>query len=135
MEQKNNLGMKVGIAAGVTAAAAAAVGAYWLYGAKHSAKHRKMAKSWMLKARAEVMDAVEKMAVIDRTVYLRIVDEVVKRYAAMKDSTADEVNKVARELKSSWSHIQKVHKATGKKAASKKSSSAKKPAKGKKASK
>ncbi|TAK59319.1 hypothetical protein EPO14_00080 [Patescibacteria group bacterium] len=130
MEQKNNLGMKVGIAAGVTAAAAAAVGAYWLYGAKHSAKHRKMAKSWMLKARAEVMEAVEKMAAIDRAVYLRIVDEVMKRYASMKDSTADEVSKVARELKSSWSHIQKVHKATTKKA-----KPAKKSVKGKKASK
>lgn len=134
MEQKNNLGMKVGIAAGVTAAAAAAVGAYWLYGAKHSAKHRKMAKSWMLKARAEVMEAVEKMAAIDRAVYLRIVDEVMKRYASMKDSTADEVSKVARELKSSWSHIQKAHKAT-KKSAPKKSGSAKKSVKAKKASK
>ena len=134
MEQKNNLGMKVGIAAGVTAAAAAAVGAYWLYGAKHSAKHRKMAKSWMLKARAEVMEAVEKMAAIDRAVYLRIVDEVMKRYASMKDSTADEVSKVARELKSSWSHIQKAHKAT-KKSAPKKAGSAKKSVKAKKASK
>ncbi|TSD05409.1 MAG: hypothetical protein Greene07147_730 [Parcubacteria group bacterium Greene0714_7] len=134
MEQKNNLGMKVGIAAGVTAAAAAAVGAYWLYGAKHSAKHRKMAKSWMLKARAEVMEAVEKMAAIDRAVYLKIVDEVMKRYASMKDSTADEVSKVARELKSSWSHIQKAHKAT-KKSAPKKAGSAKKSVKAKKASK
>lgn len=134
MEQKNNLGMKVGIAAGVTAAAAAAVGAYWLYGAKNSAKHRKMAKSWMLKARAEVMEAVEKLAAIDRAVYLRIVDEVMKRYAAMKDSTADEVSKVARELKSSWSHIQKAHKAN-KKSAPKKAGSAKKSVKAKKASK
>lgn len=134
MEKKDNLGMKVGIAAGVAAAAAAAVGAYWLYGAKHSAKHRKMAKSWMLKARAEVMEAVEKMAAIDRAVYLKIVDEVMKRYASMKDSTADEVSRVARELKSSWSHIQKAHKAT-KKSAPKKAGSAKKSVKAKKASK
>ncbi len=41
-------------AAGIGAALAAAAGAYWLYGAKDAAKHRKLAKSWMLKASPEV---------------------------------------------------------------------------------
>lgn len=108
------MGAKVGMVAGVATAAAAAVGAYWLYGAKHSAKHRKLAKSWMLKARADVMDAVEKMGVLDRAVYIRTVDEVVKRYAALKGSTAEEVAKVTADLKKSWAHIHKVHMASKK---------------------
>lgn len=126
MDKKGNLGMKVGIAAGVTAAVAAAAGAYWLYGAKHSAKHRQMAKSWMLKARADVMDAVEKIGEIDRAAYVRVVDEVMKRYAGVKGSTSAEVAKVVAELKNSWKHMQKAGKKVAKKTGSKKRVSSKK---------
>lgn len=104
MGAKKNLAIGVGTA--VTAAAAAA-GAYWLYGAKHSAQHRKIAKSWMLKARADVVDAVEKLGQVDREIYMKTVDEVMKRYANVKGSTSAELAKVAKELKKSWHHIGK----------------------------
>jgi hypothetical protein len=106
---KHTAGTAIGIGAGVAAAAAAAAGAYWLYGAKHSAQHRKMAKSWMLKARAEVLDAVEKMKDIDKATYLSIVDSVMKRYANM-NITAQEMAQMMRDFKTAWVHMQVAQK-------------------------
>ena len=98
---------RVGTLAAVTAAAAAAaVGAYWLYGAKSASKNRKMAKSWMLKARADVMDAVEKVGDIDKETYLHIVDDVVKGYTAMADAKSKEITQLVKDLKGSWRYMQ-----------------------------
>ena len=57
-ESKVSTGAVVGVGAAAAAAAAAAAGAYWFYGAKDAARHRKSARSWMLRARAETMEAV-----------------------------------------------------------------------------
>lgn len=104
----------VGTAVAFTAAAAAAAaGAYWLYGAKDAAKNRKMAKGWMLKARAEVVEAVEKLSDIDKETYLRIVDEVTKRYAGVAGVTSAEIARAARDLKGSWDHIRQAQKVSG----------------------
>ena len=98
------------------AAAAAAAGAYWFYGAKDAAKHRKSAKSWMLKARAEVLEAVEtivdKMGEIDKDTYLEIVDRVVKQYTGMKGVTSSEVAQMAKDLRGAWAHMQAASKQT-----------------------
>lgn len=105
MEKKQKTeGMnKTMVGAGVAGLAAAAIGAYWLYGSKNSTKHRKMASSWMLKARAEVMDAVEKMKEMDKEAYLQIVDKVVDKYSKTKSSA--EIMAIAKEMKSAWSQI------------------------------
>jgi uncharacterized protein YecA (UPF0149 family) len=105
MAKKNTNNM--GTMAAVTAAAVAtAAGAYWLYGAKNASKHRKTAKSWMLKARAEVMDAVEKAGQIDKKTYLDIVDKVVKGYAAVAGAQSKEIQQLVGDLKSSWQYMQ-----------------------------
>ncbi|PJA36927.1 MAG: hypothetical protein CO183_00825 [Candidatus Zambryskibacteria bacterium CG_4_9_14_3_um_filter_42_9] len=96
-----------GMVVGASGIAAAAVGAYWLYGAKHAAKHRKMAKSWMLKTRAEVMEAVEKLENIDKTAYYQMVEDTVKKHTqTVKDSAA--VALAIKEIKAAWPHIQKA---------------------------
>lgn len=95
----------VGVGVGVAAAAAAAGAAYWLYGAKHSARHRKMAKSWMFKARAEVLDAVEKLMDVDKEKYMQIVKEVMQRYAKAGISAA-ETSQMMKDFKGAWSHMQ-----------------------------
>jgi NAD(P)-dependent dehydrogenase (short-subunit alcohol dehydrogenase family) len=102
---KENTGAALGIGAGVAAAAAAAAGAYWLYGAKHSAKHRKMAKSWMLKARAEVLEAVEKLEDIDKDKYLAIAERVLKGHAN-RGVTKAEIDSMMKDFKTAWSHMQ-----------------------------
>ena len=50
---------KIGIGVGLTAAAVAAAGAYFLHGSKNAAKNKKTVKSWMLKAKAEVLEKLE----------------------------------------------------------------------------
>ena len=98
---------KIAAAAGVAAAAAAAAaGAYWLYGAKDAAKHRRLAKSWMLKARAEMMDLVEKAQNIDKETYMQLAAEVAKRYAGVAGVTAAESKRLVQDLKSGWAYLQ-----------------------------
>ena len=46
---------KIAAGVGLTAAAVAAAGAYFLYGSKDADKNRKTVKSWGLKAKAEVL--------------------------------------------------------------------------------
>ena len=121
-------------AAGVAAVAASAAGAYWFYGAANAAKNRKTARSWMIRARADVLEAVEvaaaKMGQMDKESYLKLVDTVVKRYAAAKGATAAELAEVTRDMKGVWDHMQRVGKAhiakSKPKAAPKKTASAKK---------
>jgi hypothetical protein len=105
MANKNSMGMGTAVAA-VTAAAAAAAGAYWLYGAENASKNRKVAKSWMLKARAEVMEAMEKAGAMDKKTYLDIVDKVVKGYSAVAGAQSKELAKLVSDLKSSWRYVQ-----------------------------
>jgi hypothetical protein len=106
VKKKNTNQVGVGVGVGVAAAAATAAAAYWLYGAKNAAKHRKLARSWMFKARAEVLEAVEKLGDIDKQTYLDIVDKVVKRYSAVSGATSAELLQMAKDLKSAWQHMQ-----------------------------
>lgn len=113
MVKKKNTHAGVGVGVGVAAAAATAAAAYWLYGAKNAAKHRKLARSWMFKARAEVLEAVEKLGDIDKQTYLDIVDKVVKRYAAVSGATSAELVQMAKDLKAAWQHMQATKTAKG----------------------
>lgn len=103
MVQKKKTGAvkKVGLGLAVTAAAVA--GAYWLYGSENASKNRKMAKGWMLKARGEVLEAVEKLGDIDKAKYLKTVGTVLKKYA--KDASTADMKVITKDLKDSWSHI------------------------------
>ena len=119
MANKKN-GMGKGVAA-AAAMAAAAVGAYWFYGSKEAAKHRKSARSWMLKARGEVLEAVEtvveKAGEIDKEKYMNIVGDVVKRYSSSVGATKQELGQMTKDMKAAWQHVQKVSKKGLKKAA------------------
>ena len=117
--KKHAGGSAVGVGFGVEAAVAAAgAGAYWLYGSKDASKNRKTAKSWMLKARGDVLEAVEKLKDIDKESYMEIVDNIMKRYKSMSGVTAAEVAQMASDFKDSWRHMQQ-HAAKGKKTATK----------------
>ena len=50
---------KVKLGIGLTAAALAAAGTYFLYGSGGAEKNRTKVRSWMLKAKAEVLEALE----------------------------------------------------------------------------
>ncbi|HVU80274.1 MAG TPA: hypothetical protein VHD37_02835 [Candidatus Paceibacterota bacterium] len=110
-QKKSGMGMTVGVGAGLAAAATAGAAAYWLYGAKHSAQHRKLAKSWMLKARAEVLEAVEKIQDIDKEKYMAAVGEVLKNYGG---ASSAEMGAMMRDFKTAWSHMQAAQKSGSK---------------------
>lgn len=110
--KSGNTGVAVG--AGLAAAAIAAAGAYWFYGSSDAKKHRAQIKSWMLKARAEVLEAVEKLGDIDKETYLNIVDQVVGRYSKLQGVTAAELASITKDLKTTWSHMQKAGKSDSK---------------------
>jgi NAD(P)-dependent dehydrogenase (short-subunit alcohol dehydrogenase family) len=101
-QKKTGVALGVGVAA---AAAVAAAGAYWFYGSDHASQHRKQVKSWMLKARAEAMDAVEKMGDIDKKKYLAIVQDIISKYSKTAGATVGELAHMKKDLIATWSHM------------------------------
>ena len=117
---KSNHGISrnvVAVGVGAAAAAAAAVGAYWFYGSKDAAKHRKSARSWMLKARADVLSgveiAIEKAGHIEKETYMNIVEDVLSRYSKIAGVTSAEMKEMTRDMKNAWQHMQQIYKKGG----------------------
>jgi Na+/H+-translocating membrane pyrophosphatase len=101
-QKKGGLAKKMGVAAGV---AAALVGGYLLYHQSSPAQKRK-AKAWVVKVRKEAAREVGKLKHVSAPEYARIVDQVMQRYASLKDASAPELIQAASDLKSEWKHIQ-----------------------------
>lgn len=100
---------KTAVAVGMAGMAAAAVGAYFLYGSKNAAKNRKVVSSWILKARAEVMEAVEKLENVDKDTYYSIVDRVMEKYSKLEKNNPN-IPAIAKEIKSAWSYVRSTSK-------------------------
>jgi len=101
-------GQKVGIGIGVTATMLAAVGGYFLYGAKDAKKNRKTVNSWMLKAKAEVLEGIENTKELTEVEYDKLVDEVMKGYKAARSASVKDLGAFANEMKTYWDQIKKT---------------------------
>lgn len=101
---------KVSIGVGLTTAAVAAAGAYFLYGSDDAIKNRKKVKSWMLRAKADVLEKLEKAEKMTEEEYVKLVDKVSEKYAKTKDATKTDVASFKREMKEYWSGIQSLGK-------------------------
>lgn len=111
---------------GLAALAAVAAGGYFLYG-KDGAKNRKKVKGWMLKAKGEVLEKVEKLKEVSEPEYRKVVDAVTAKYAAVKSIDPAEVQQMAKELHGHWKNIKRsIAPAPAKKKTAAKKSSAKK---------
>ncbi len=98
-------GAKVAVGAGLAALAVAGIaGAYFLYG-KDGAKNRKKVKTWALRAKADVMDKLEKSKVVTEENYHMIVDGAISKYAKLKHVAPEELAALSKELKSHWKSI------------------------------
>jgi len=117
---------KVGIGIGLTAAAVAAAGGYFLYGSKNAAKNRKVVKSWALKAKAEVLEGLEKAQSMSEGEYNQLIETIGSTYAQVQGATKADIASFKKEMKEHWANIAKSS-APKKKSAPKKSS-AKAPA-------
>lgn len=108
----------VGVAVLGGLAAAAAIGGYLLYNnaeARAAAKKKiKSVKGWMIKAKGEVLEKIEKLKDVNETAYHTVVDSVMSRYGKLSNIDTSEVAKLTKELKTHWKSIQKDLKESGK---------------------
>ena len=98
-------------------AAAAIIGGYLLYNnpeVRAQAKKKvKSIKGWVVKAKGEVLEKVEKLKDINEQVYHSVVDTVMSKYAKLSNIDTTEVEQLAKELKTHWKSIQKELKQGG----------------------
>lgn len=108
----------VGVAVLGGLAAAAAIGGYFLYNnaeARAQAKKKiKTVRGWVVKAKGEVLEKIEKMKDVNEGMYHNIVDAVMSRYGKLSSIDTSEVAKLTKELKTHWKSIQKDLKQSGK---------------------
>lgn len=98
----------IGAGIALTTAAVAALGTFFLYGSKNAAKNRKLVKSWMLKAKAEVLEQLEQAKEITQHEYEQLVEQVVTSYASAETATKKEVKELQVELKDLWRELAKA---------------------------
>lgn len=111
-KMSNSRKVAAGLGVGLAVATAVA-GAYFLYG-KQGVKTRRKVKSWMLKARAEVMDQIEQAKSFNQKNYNQAIQAVAQKYRQLKNIDSREVDRLVGELKSHWRQIAKhVSKSTG----------------------
>lgn len=115
---------KISVGVGLTAAAVAAAGTYFLYGSKSAAKNRKAVKSWMLKAKAEVLEKLEDAKEMTQEDYEALINGIATVYSELKSASRADIKSFKDEMKDHWKAIEKVAKP--KKKAVKKSAGAKK---------
>ncbi len=116
-EPTKSSGAGIAILGGLAAAAAA--GAYFVYGNKDAQKKIKKVKGqitstvkgWALKAKAEALEKIEKLKQLDETTYHNVIDSVMSKYNKVKNIDVKEVEAVAKELRGHWKNIQKEFKA------------------------
>lgn len=101
MPKNSKRGVEVGV--GVAMLAAAAAAGYFLYG-KNGAKNRKKVKGWMLKAKGEVLEQLERMKEVNQATYRQAVEKVMARYRSMD---AKEIAALSKELKGYWAGIKR----------------------------
>ncbi len=109
MKKEKGIDLKKGalIGAGVAGVLASLAGAYFLYGAKNASKNRKQVKSWMLKAKGEILERIEDAKDLSEEAYHDIVKEVSAKYQQVKKIDSKEVEAFVSELKSHWKGIKK----------------------------
>lgn len=111
MTQKKSEHAKKGsaevIGFGLTAAAAAAAGAYFLYGSKKASQNRKKVKSWALKAKAEVLEGIEKAQELTEDDYKKLVETATSAFGTVKNATKGEVADFKKEMLTHWNDLQK----------------------------
>lgn len=118
-KENSHVGAKLGLAG---LAVAGIAGAYFLYG-KNGAKNRKAIKSWTLRAKADVLEQLEKAKELSQDSFNGVVDQISEKYGAkVKGVSAEDVMNFAKDLKKHWKDIKSelTPKSTAKKSAPKK---------------
>ena len=96
---------KLGIGVGLTAAAVAAAGAYFLYGSPDAPENRKKVKSGVLKAKAEVLEALENAKGITEEDFHALVDQIAKAYSKANKLSKADVKEFKAEMVENWDSL------------------------------
>lgn len=96
---------KLGLGVGLTTAAVAAAGAYFLYGSEEADKNRKKVKSGILKAKAEVLEVLENAKEITEDEFNELVDGVAKTYAGAKSLSKKDIADFRKEMAGNWQDL------------------------------
>lgn len=96
---------KLGVGVGLTAAAVAAAGAYFLYGSENAEQNRKRVKSWALKAKGEVLEALEGAEHMTEDQFKMLVANVVDTYHKAHDLSKREMNDFKKEMHANWEEL------------------------------
>ena len=75
-----------------------------------SKKNRKKVKSWMLKAKAEVLETIEDAEEMTQAEYEKLVETVSAAYGRLKTASKVDVATFKREMKEHWDGIEKAGK-------------------------
>jgi glycerol-3-phosphate responsive antiterminator len=111
-------GIALPLMAGVLAGLA---GAYFIHGqGKVSPAAKKKLKGWMLKAKGEAIEKIEKLKTVDEEAYHKVIDTVAEKYAKIKDIDPNEVQELVKDMKKHWkSLVREMQPKPKKKSASK----------------
>ncbi len=91
------------LAAGVIAGVA---GMYFLHGQGKAPKaNRQKIKGWVLKAKGEALEKIEKMKEMDEEAYHAIIDGVMAKYNKLDSSDKAEIEALAKDMKKHWKAI------------------------------
>ncbi len=120
-KKSSNAGAIIASLAGITAAA---IGGYYLYGHEDAEKNRAKVRGWMLRAKGDVLDELEKVGEVTESAYAKAVDAVTTKYKELRNIEPDELEKFMSEMKAHWQGIKKTLSKTSpaKKAVAKKPS-------------
>lgn len=97
---------KAAIGIGLTTAAVAAAGYYFLHGSSNATKNRKTVKSWMLKAKAEVLEALESAEEMSEREFADLVKSVSSTYTSVKGATKTDLVDFKRDMMDIWKKIE-----------------------------
>lgn len=101
-KESSNIGAKLGLAG---LAVAGIAGAYFLYG-KNGAKNRKAVKTWTLRAKADVLEKLEKAKDVSQDTFHAAVDEISSKYGSkVKNISPEDIAAFAKDLKKHWKDI------------------------------
>lgn len=91
----------VAIGAGIAVVSVAAIAAVLLLG-KNGKKNQKNLKDWSKKMKDEIIEKVKDLKTVSAPMYTEIVNQVAKKYAAVKEISKDELQKEVQLLKNEW---------------------------------
>jgi hypothetical protein len=96
---------KLGIGVGLTTAAVAAAGAYFLYGAKDAPDNRKKVKSGILRAKAEVLETLENAKEITEDEFHELVDGVAATYSKVQSLSKNDLKEFKTDMADNWQDL------------------------------